>query len=130
MGDDEVQDGGAVSEVVVRTVPFADTLQRLRSGAVSRELADAMQELVESVMDTHRAGTLTLQLKVSKSKATGMVEIADTVAVKLPKADRAVSMFFVTDDHNLSRTNPHQDELPGVRVVPADESGRPKRVGE
>lgn len=123
-----------------RTVPFADTLQKLQRGRTARELAAEMQALVEAVMETGRAGTLTLQLKVSKSKASGMVEIADSYAAKLPRADREVSMFFVTDDHNLTREDPRQlafdvgpvravDEAPAAGVAGAPVRS-PKVVAE
>lgn len=104
-----------------RTVPFADTLQRLQSGKTARELAEAMQTLVEQVMETGRAGTLTLQIKVSKSKASGMVEVSDNWVSKPPKLDRPVSMFYVTDDHNLVRDNPRQETLPGLLAVRVDD---------
>lgn len=109
-----------------RTVPFADTLQRLQAGKTARELGEAMQELVAAVVETHRAGTLTLQIKVAKSKASGMVEVSDSWSVKAPKLDRPVSMFFVTDDNNLVRDNPVQAELPGLirRVEDAPAAAR------
>lgn len=102
-----------------RTRPFADVLTSLRRGKTHRELSDAMQELSLAVIETHRAGTITLTIKVSKSKASGMVEIDDTVKVKLPEPDRSSSMFFVTDDGNLSKDDPRQLSLDvgPVRVV-------------
>jgi hypothetical protein len=112
-----------------QTVPFADTLQKLQRGKTARELALAMQDLTGAVMDTGRAGSITLTLKVSKSKAGGMVEISDSWSVKAPKPDREVSMFFVDDDHNLHRQDPRQGELEfGVRV--AEPVVGPKAVSE
>jgi hypothetical protein len=95
-----------------RTVPFADTLQQLQGGRTARELADILQQMTEAVTDTGKAATLVLTIKMTKSKAAGMVEIADTVRAKLPEADRPVSLFFATPDSNLSRDNPRQAELP------------------
>ena len=114
-----------------QTVPFADTLQKLQRGRTARELAVSMQDLVEAVVSTGKAGTLTLTLKVSKSKASGMVEIVDSYAVKLPRADREVSMFYVTADHNLSRTDPRQGELEfGPVRVAEPVTAAPKVVSE
>lgn len=106
MADDEQEEQ--------RTVPFADTLQRLQGGKTARELAEAMQELIAAVEETHKAGTLTLQIKVSKSKAQHMVEVSDSFVVKAPRLERPVTMFYVTADKNLVRDNPYQEELPGM----------------
>lgn len=111
-----------------RTVPFADTLQKLQRGKTARELATAMQDLVAAVQDTGKAGTLQVTLKVSKSKASGMVEISDSYVVKAPRADREVSLFYVTDDHNLVRDDPRQLELPVGPVRVAEPVPAPQAV--
>ena len=102
-----------------QTRPFADALQSLQRGRTHRELSNALQQLVAAVIDTGKPGTLTLQIKVVPSKDPRVVEVGDRVTVKLPEA-RAASLFYVTADHNLSRTDPDQDELPmGPRAVPS-----------
>jgi len=112
-----------------RTVPFADTLQRLQDGRTARELGEALQQLVAAVEETGRAGTLTLQIKVSKSKASRMVEVLDTWRVKTPELDRPTSLFYIDEEHNLHRKDPIQDELPGmVRAVP-DSGPAVQKVG-
>lgn len=100
------------------TRPFADVLQALQRGRTHRELSTALQDLTKAVVDTHRAGSLTLTLKVSRNKA-GMIEVDDTVTVKPPKADRTTSLFYATDEANLVRDDPRQLELPTgpVRVA-------------
>jgi len=106
-----------------QTKPFADVLARLQRGKTHRELSAAMQQLTEAVVATGRAGSLTLTIKVTKGKAGHMVELDDSVKVKLPEAERETSLFFVTDDHNLVRDDPRQLELPvgPVRVADASE---------
>lgn len=107
-----------------RTLPFSDTLRKLRRGRTHSELSRELQDLVQAVTTTGRQGTLTLTLKVSRSKATGMVEIDDTVKVKLPEPQRDASMFFADDDGNLHRSDPNQDELPGIRAASDDDTRR------
>lgn len=109
-----------------QTRPFADVLVTLNRGRTHAELSEQLQRLVEAVEDTGRAGSITLQVKVSKSKAAGMLELLDTVKVTLPKHDRAVSLFFADDDHNLVREDPRQPPLP-LRDVSADPSDRTAR---
>jgi hypothetical protein len=83
-----------------------------------------MQQLVQAVADTHRPGSLTITLKVSKSKVSGMVEIDDTVKVKLPEPARDASMFFADEDGNLSKDDPRQLTLPVGPVRVADPNER------
>lgn len=104
MSENEM-DGGNVK-------PFAAVLQEMNKGRTHTELSTALQDVVMAVLATHKKGTVTLQIDISKSKAMGMVELTDTVKVKLPEADRSTSMFYVTDDGNLTREDPKQMSLP------------------
>lgn len=109
-----------------RVRPFADVLVELNRGRTHAELSKDLQDLIAAVMDTGRKGTLTVQLTVAKSKASGQVEVIDNVVTKLPRPDRAASIFYVDDDANLTRTDPNQPELP-IRDVSADVASRPLR---
>lgn len=119
-----------VEEVGRQTVPFADTLQKLRRGQTVRELADALQELIEAVEVTHLPGSLTLTIKVAKSKASGMLEVTDEYRVKKPQEKRAATLLFVTKDMNLSTRDPLQDELPLGPVRIADDPKPTAAVSE
>lgn len=101
-----------------RTRPFADTLRDFDRGRVHTELSEQLQTLVEAVMDVGKAGTLALTVKVTPTKAEDTVEVTAVVAAKPPKATRA-SIFYVSDDHNLTRDNPRQPFLP-LAGVPGD----------
>jgi ABC-type thiamine transport system ATPase subunit len=104
-----------------RTRPFADVLIELNRGKTHAELSRALQDVIAAVRDTGKPGKLAFALAVKPARADGMVEITDQVAVKLPAYDRPASMFFVTDDANLSRNDPRQTELDlGLRPVPTD----------
>ncbi len=99
-----------------RTRPFADVLNSLRRGKSHREAGNLMQELVTAVQATGRQGSLTLKLKVSRNKS-GMIEIDDLITTVLPKPDRDSSLFFADDDGNLTKDDPRQPEIPGIRVA-------------
>jgi len=102
-----------------QTRPFADTLRDLDKGRVHADLSEKLQELVESVLLVRKPGTVQLTLKVEPAKGgEDMVTVLATVATKVPRTARA-STFFVTDDHNLSRSNPQQPSLP-LAGLPSD----------
>ena len=102
-----------------RTRPFADVLRDLNRGRTHTELSEAMQSLVAAVVETGRKGTLTLTVTISPTGDDGAVKLTDQLAVKTPSFDRAASLFYVDDEHNLSRTDPRQLEMPGLRDVSA-----------
>lgn len=103
------------------TRPFAAVFGELNRGRTAVEAAGALQELVEAVTETGRKGSLTITLTVAPTGAGNAVQIGDEVKLKKPAFDRAASLFYVTEDHNLSRTDPNQLELPLASVpgVPA-----------
>lgn len=101
--------------------PFSSFLFAQRKGATHGELTDGLAELLQAVMDTGKAGTLTLQIKVSKATKNGgnQMFVADTVTVKAPKAAREESLFFFDErTSSLSRNDPTQPALP-LQEVPA-----------
>jgi hypothetical protein len=101
-----------------QTRPFADVLNGLRRGRTHREMSEHMQDLTAAVIETGKPGTLTLTIKVVPTKDPRVVEVADKVTLKAPE-QRAASLFYVTDDHQLSRTDPEQAELDlGPRAIP------------
>jgi hypothetical protein len=103
-----------------RIEPFAAVLQKIQNGRTHDELSVGMRDLVAAVIETGKAGTLTFTIKVAPSKAEGIVELSDKVDFKPPKFERPASIFFVDDEHNLSRSDPRQQEIPGVRGLPSN----------
>lgn len=101
-----------------RTRPFADLLRELDKGRVHTELSDQLQKVIEAVMAVRKPGTVQLTLKIEAAKGDEMVEVLATVAAKTPRVART-SVFFVDDEHNLSRHNPSQPFLP-LSGVPGD----------
>jgi hypothetical protein len=95
-----------------QTKPFAQWLQEQRQGNLHGELSEGLAELVQTVMDTQRAGKLviTVTVRPNKDGVTCMVE--DQHKVTLPKQDVSPSLFYTDEHGNLSRRDPRQPELP------------------
>ncbi|MFE7128915.1 hypothetical protein [Streptomyces sp. NPDC057617] len=103
-----------------RTVrPFAAFLQEQSGGTLHAELSEKLHELLAAVRETGKAGSLALKIDVKPISGTDgrTLTVTDSVAVKAPKAERPKSIFFVTDDGNLSRTDPRQPVITGLREV-------------
>lgn len=97
---------------------FPKALFELDNGATVAELAAALQKLTASVREIGKAGSLTLTIKVAPASkgATDVVTVQSQVRAKLPEAERRVAIFYVTDDNQLVRNDPHQETL-DLRVV-------------
>jgi hypothetical protein len=100
---------------------FTDIIAELARGEVVADLSGDLNDLVAAVKLTGKKGSLTFTLDVKELSAEdGTVGITAKIKVTLPKAGRGESLFFVTEDHNLSRRDPRQAEL-GLHEV-----GKPK----
>lgn len=98
---------------------FIDTVRELRGGESLQDLADELQGLVAQVRVTGRPGKLAYTLTV-KPASKGNVDtllLEDAITVKAPKLDRAATVMFATANNFLSRSDPRQPELAGLREV-------------
>lgn len=95
-----------------QAIPFAAILQQMDKGRVHDLLTEELRDLVAAVSDVHKAGTLTLKIKVGPMKDDPeiLVVTGETV-LKAPKRPAHPSIFFADDNFNLTRDNPHQDPL-------------------
>lgn len=92
---------------------FFSTLRDLRAGSTLDDLDSAVSEVVAAVKATRKVGEITLKLKIrppKKSSATYLT-VDDEVTTKVPKHDRADTIFFALSDNSLSRTDPSQIPL-------------------
>lgn len=98
-------------EIQVR--PFAAFLQEQSGGRSHDELSDGLRELVERVQDTGKKGSIAYKVSVEAMKGdmTALV-ISDEIKLTLPEHDRAASVFFADEHHNLTRHDPRQIQLP------------------
>lgn len=97
--------------------PFADWLALQRKGTLAAELAEGLADLNRAVVETGKAGTLTLTIAVKSNGDDVSVTITDKVAVKLPEADRGKSIFFVDEHGNAERSQQVLNVEPSPRLV-------------
>jgi len=114
----EVRPGGTTEpERTIR--PFLAFLQEHREGALQDELSEALNRVVEAVRQIGKAGTLTFVVGIKPAgRSHNQVLIADDIKLKLPEPDREETVMYVDRDGNLTRANPKQMEMPGLKTVP------------
>jgi hypothetical protein len=103
-----------------RTVkPFAAFLQEQSGGQLHDELSTKLHELIEAIKETGKGGSIALKIDIKPIAGTDgrTLTVTDSVAAKLPKTERPKSIFFATDDGNLSRSDPRQPVITGLREV-------------
>jgi hypothetical protein len=110
--------------------PFIDFLRDQRGGETQEELARKLNELVAAVERVGKRGSLTLTIEVApiSKELAGQLLVSDSVTLKLPQPKRGATMFFSTPENNLSRRDPRQIELPGLKAVERSEA-EPTEVG-
>lgn len=105
---------------------ITETLKALRYGTLDEELGEKLNELVRKCEETQRVGTLSLSLKIKPAKA-GRIEIIDDIKVTMPKEEKGSSIMFVLPSGKLTRTDPRQMEIDGLKTVD-EETGEIKTV--
>jgi hypothetical protein len=106
---------------------FNDTIVALRYGTLHDDLSNELNKLVATVSNTMKGGELTLKLKLKPGKG-GQIEIIDDIVVKAPKEEKGTSIMFATPEGNLTREDPRQLQIEGLRSVDM-ETGELKKVG-
>jgi hypothetical protein len=98
---------------------FTETLREIRDGELVTELTAKVRELVEAVRATQKGGTLALKLTLKPmKKGMDVMILEDEVKLVLPEPDKDCStVMFPTTDNELTRRDPRQPDLPGVRGV-------------
>ena len=99
---------------------FSIFIQDLADGRVHAELTEKVNELISRVCETGKGGELNLKIKIkpaTRSEHVEKVVIADTITMKLPQHERGEDFFYVTEDNDLSRKHPRQQDL-DLREVP------------
>ncbi|GGJ81750.1 hypothetical protein GCM10011583_11500 [Streptomyces camponoticapitis] len=104
-------------QTVVR--PFAAFLQEQSGGQLHDELSEKLHGLIEAIKETGKGGSISLKIDIKPIAGTDgrTLTVTDSVAAKLPKTERPKSIFFATDDGNLSRSDPRQPVITGLREL-------------
>ena len=98
---------------------FMETLREIRGGVILGELGEKLQQLVADVRATGKGGKLTLVLDVKPLKKGGdhTLLIEDDIRIAAPQPDREGTILYASDTNELSRKDPRQPELKGLRGV-------------
>lgn len=99
--------------------PFAEVLRFLGRGRAQHRIAEKFHALNRAVLDTGKAGKLTITLTVKRSE-TGDGLVTD-VAIRstLPEHDLPAAVYWLDRDGNPTRDDPDQLPLGGLTEVPA-----------
>jgi hypothetical protein len=101
--------------------PFAEILSEVNKGVVADDAATKLAELVASVRETGKGGSVTVTVKVDPFKGNETIlKVSGQVVLKAPKSEAPASIFYPDESGNLSRNDPstlplfHDDDVPGV----------------
>jgi hypothetical protein len=93
-------------------IPFTDILGQIRKGRPNEEATQALADVVRAVDETGKPGSVTVTLKVTPSKHGGPEKtILAEVKAKKPIAEIPPAVFFSTEDGDLLRSDPNQEEM-------------------
>lgn len=108
-----VDDGGDMSR------PFADVVRDLAGGKIYEDLGTQLGEIVSAVLETGKAGALSLSLSI-KPNSEGSVLVTASVKQKIPEPTTGSTLFFATTTGSLLRNDPRQSEM-NLRDVKVEE---------
>jgi hypothetical protein len=98
---------------------FSEFCAQYGQGSLDHLVAESLREIVRAVMDTGKAGKLTLSIKVSPND-DGSVLCDGDVKTAVPKPSVGGAIFFTTADGDLLRRDPRQGEF-NLREVTASD---------
>lgn len=76
------------------------------------EVSEALHDLVAKVIDTGKAGTVTLVISVGPfEKDVDRLIVKEEIKLKLPEHDRPVGIFFTDASGNLTRNDPNAFDM-------------------
>jgi hypothetical protein len=91
---------------------FASFLLQHAKGRSHDELTRSLAEVVRAVVDTDKPGAITFTVKIKPAgNVEGMVKVEDSITTKVPQLDRPATMFFVSDEGELSLDHPNQTAM-------------------
>lgn len=94
---------------------FQDVLTDLDNGQFHEQLSELWPKLVKAVLETHKAGTLTISLSVS-TDSDRTVLVKPKVSTKVPTKSTHESVFFTDEEGGTHRHDPRQQTLTVVQM--------------
>lgn len=104
--------------------PFIDTLRETEYGHLLDELSDVQANVVDAAIETGKKGQIIITLNYIP-EGNGQITIEADLKHKAPQPPRGKTLFFVTPERNLTRHDPRQQQLEGLRSV--NEDNKPVR---
>jgi hypothetical protein len=97
---------------------FTDTLKDIRDGELLAELPRKLQEVIEAVQATQKKGRLVITLDLRPAEGGRLFVLTDDVKQVIPEPVKdTTTVFFITEESDLSRRDPRQPKLPEMGVV-------------
>lgn len=97
------------------------TMARLQDGFFLGKASDAERELVRSIQETGKAGSLVITLTIKPATRGGAMVVRGDIKVKRPADIPMESMMFAGPDGELLTDDPRQERL-DLRVVEEDQA--------
>lgn len=96
--------------------PLGAVLHQHRNAGLHNELGEQLAAITAAVIEFQKKGTLSVKLTISPAKDDGSaVIIEDDWEAKVPRATPLPSRFFSDRHGTLSRRDPRQPEIEGLR---------------
>lgn len=105
--------------------PFSDLVRELRRGLTHDELSEQLADLVDAVEETRKKGKLVLTIAVEPLPKSDALVVKDSIKTTLPTPERDITVMFA-DDGRLTRDNPRQPAIPGIRAVDGGRTDDPQ----
>ena len=107
--------------------PFMDTLREVEYGHLLNDLSDIQREILDGVSETQKKGSLTITLEYIPEGDGQVTIVAKEPKASIPQMPRGKTLFFLTPERNLTRHDPRQMALDGLRKV-SDDNTQPAKV--
>lgn len=92
--------------------PFTDVLRDMRKGRVVDAASEELAEVVRAVLDTGKAGSISLKLTIKpQGKGDNAVIVSAALSANKPQAALPDALFFADLDGDLLRDDPTQQRM-------------------
>lgn len=109
---------------------YTDVVRDIRKGRVVDAASEALALVTKGVMETGKAGsvTVTLTIKPPKTRGDNAVTVSADVKLKEPRDDLPEAIFFADENGDLLREDPTSQRM----FAEADDGSdqRPRRLRE
>lgn len=98
----------------VKALTVIEVLQKMDDGGALEDFRDALTEVTKAVEARGGSGSVSLTLKIAKI-GRRQLQVVDEVKHTVPKIVKEPTVFFATEEGQLSRQDTNQLMLPPVQ---------------